>query len=42
MTKPHQNARTSLYSREQIVERYQNGEKAPAIAAAFGICERTV
>ncbi len=42
MNNPHQNARTCLYSREQIVERYQNGEKAPAIAAAFGISVRTV
>lgn len=42
MNNPHQNARACFYSREQIVERYQNGEKAPAIAAAFGISVRTV
>ena len=42
MNNPHKNARTCFYSREQIVERYQNGEKAPSIAAAFGISVRTV
>lgn len=42
MNNPHQNARTCFHSREQIVERYQNGEKVPAIAAAFGISVRTV
>jgi len=42
MNNPHQNARTCVYSREQIVIRYQQGEQAKEIAAAFGISVRTV
>ena len=42
MNNPHNNARTCLYSREQIVLRHQNGETVKAIAAAFGISVRTV
>ena len=42
MNNPHNNARTCLYSREQIVIRHQQGEKAKDIAAAFGISVRTV
>ncbi|WP_281926763.1 IS481 family transposase [Roseibium album] len=42
MNNPHQNARTCFYSREQIVRRYEAGEKACEIAAAFGISVRTV
>lgn len=42
MNNPHKNARTCLYSRDQIVLRYKRGEKATDIAAAFGISVRTV
>ena len=35
MNNPHQNARTCVYSRGQIVIRYQQGEQAKEIAAAF-------
>jgi len=31
-----------FYSREHVVERFQNGEKVASIAAAFGISVRTV
>jgi len=34
--------RTCFYGLEHIVERYQNGEKAPSNAAALGISVRTV
>ncbi len=40
MNNPHNNARTCLYSREQIVPRHQQGEQARDIAAAFGISAR--
>lgn len=42
MNNPHQNARTCLYSREQIVERHRQGQSAYEIAEAFGISARTV
>lgn len=42
MNNPHKNARTCLYSREQIVLRYRRGEPVSTIAAAFGISVRTV
>lgn len=42
MNNPHNNARTCVYSREQIVLRHQQGEAAVDIAAAFGISVRTV
>ncbi len=42
MNNPHQNARTCFYSRDEIVQRYENGEKVGDIAAAFGISVRTV
>ena len=42
MNNPHQNARTCLYSREQIVLRRARGERIDVIAAAFGISTRTV
>lgn len=42
MNNPHQNARTCVYSREQIVFRRAKGERIDAIAAAFGISTRTV
>nr|WP_319382634.1 helix-turn-helix domain-containing protein [uncultured Roseibium sp.] len=42
MNNPHKNARTCFYSREQIVRRYEAGETAREIAAAFGISVRTV
>lgn len=42
MNNPHKNARTCLYSREQIVLRHRDGESAEVIAAAFGISVRTV
>jgi transposase InsO family protein len=43
MNNPHDNAKTTVSSRELIVERYLNlGQKAEEIAAALGISERTV
>jgi len=39
---PHQNARTCVYSREQIVVRYHSGVCVHQIAEAFGISVRTV
>ncbi len=42
MNNPHKNARTCLYSREQIVLRHRQGQKADQIAVAFGISVRTV
>jgi transposase InsO family protein len=42
MSNPHKNARTCVYSREQIVVRHARGEAVCDIAAAFGICVRTV
>jgi transposase len=42
MNNPHKNARTCVYSREQIILRHRRGEKICDIAAAFGICVRTV
>ena len=42
MNNPHKNARTCVYSREQIVRRYHAGEKPGIIAAAFAISVRTV
>ena len=38
----HRNARTTPYARALIVERHGAGEPVAAIAAAFGISERTV
>ncbi len=42
MNNPHNNARTCVYSREQIVFRIEQGERATDVAAAFGISVRTV
>jgi transposase InsO family protein len=42
MNNPHKNARTCVYSREQIVQRYERGETVGDIALAFGISVRTV
>lgn len=42
MNNPHKNARTCVYSREQIVRRYQAGQRPADIAAAFGVSARTV
>jgi len=42
MNNPHKNARTCLYSREQIVCRRQEGQSVSEIAEAFGISIRTV
>ena len=42
MNNPHKNARTCVYSREQIVLRYRSGDKPQVIAAAFAISVRTV
>ena len=42
MNNPHNNARTCRYSREQIVLRFQAGQKPAEIAAAFAISVRTV
>lgn len=38
----HRNARTTPYARAQMVVRHQAGEPVAAIAAAFGVSERTV
>lgn len=37
----HKNARTTPYSRALIAARIQGGERVTAVAAAFGVCERT-
>ena len=42
MSNPHKNARTCVYSREQIVARHGKGEAICDIACAFGISLRTV
>jgi len=42
MNNPHQNARLTVYSREQIVARVAAGQSAPEVAAAFGVSVRTV
>lgn len=41
MNNPHKNARTCVYSREQIIARYDNGQSAVEIARSFGISVRT-
>ena len=42
MNNPHKNARTTIYSREQIVLRHAQGWSVNAIAEAFAISVRTV
>ena len=42
MNNPHKNARTTPYSREQIVERYNQGQNVTDIARASGIPTRCV
>lgn len=42
MNNPHQNARLTLYSREQIVARVVAGQTAAEVAAAFAVSLRTV
>lgn len=42
MNNPHQGARLTVYSREQIVARLCAGQKAAEVAAAFGVSLRTV
>ncbi len=42
MNSPHKNARTFVYSREQIVLRHRQGQSDGQIATAFGISIRTV
>lgn len=42
MNNPHQNARLTVYSREQIVARIGAGQSAAEVAAAFGVSVRTV
>lgn len=42
MNNPHQGARLTVYSREQIVARVQSGTRAAEVAAAFGVSLRTV
>ncbi|NEY92302.1 helix-turn-helix domain-containing protein, partial [Tabrizicola oligotrophica] len=42
MNNPHQNARLTLHSREQIVARVMGGQKASDVAAAFAVSVRTV
>ena len=37
MNNPHQNARLTLHSREQIVARISAGQTAPEVAAAFAV-----
>ena len=42
MNNPHQNARLTLHSREQIVARVLAGRPVPEVAAAFAVSVRTV
>jgi transposase len=42
MNNPHQNARLTLHSREQIVARVSAGQTAAEVAAAFAVSVRTV
>lgn len=42
MNNPHQNARLTLHSREQIVARVGAGQSAAEVAAAFAVSLRTV
>lgn len=42
MNNPHQNARLTVYSREQIVARIGAGQSAVEVAEAFGVSVRTV
>ncbi len=38
----HENARTTRHSRAELVRRVNGGERACAVAAGFGVCEKTV
>ena len=42
MNNPHQNARLTVHSREQIVARVIAGQSAAEVAAAFAVSLRTV
>ncbi|MEP1111424.1 MAG: helix-turn-helix domain-containing protein, partial [Nitratireductor sp.] len=42
MNNPHQNARLTVYSREQVVARVADGQTAVEVAASFGVSVRTV
>jgi len=42
MNNPHQNARLTVHSREQIVARVASGQTAAEVAAAFAVSVRTV
>ena len=42
MNNPHQNARLTVHSREQIVARIVAGQTAAEVAAAFAVSVRTV
>jgi len=42
MNNPHQNARLTACSREQIVARVRAGQSAVEVAEAFGVSVRTV
>lgn len=42
MNNPHQNARLTVYSREQIVARVAAGQTAAEVAEAFGVSVRTI
>ena len=42
MDNPHQNARLTVYGREQIVARVAAGQSAAEVAQAFGVSVRTV
>ena len=42
MNTPHQGARLTVHSREQIVARLLSGQTAAEVAAAFAVSVRTV
>lgn len=42
MNNPHQGARLTVHSREQIVARVLSGQAAAEVAAAFAVSVRTV
>ena len=42
MNNPHQNARLTVHSREQIVARISLGQSVAEVAAAFAVSTRTV
>jgi len=42
MNNPHQNARLTACSREQVVARVRAGQSAAEVAEAFGVSVRTI